>query len=292
MKNAPVLHRIEYALYDGVRRMISLLHHESARPIGALLGNVTWALAGSRRRTAVENLERVFPDLGSRRCRQLARQSFRHLGAMTCDAVSSFRFDEVDLCARLTVEGLEHLDAARAAGHGVLVMSAHLGTWEVAAYPVGLYREPMHVIGRPLDNPLLDRHLTSSRTRFGNATISKRGAARESIRVLRKGGVVGILIDQRVRPDEGIEVPFMGHDAITSPLLARLARKTGAPIVPLFGHLEPGGRYRVRFHQPLWPGDTPEADVLELTRQYLEVVEQQIRPHPQHWLWMHRRWRK
>jgi len=174
----------------------------------------------------------------------------------------------------------------------VLVMSAHLGSWEIAAYPVGLYREPMHVIGRPLDNPHLDRHLASSRTRFGNATISKRGAARESLRVLRRGGIVGILIDQRVRPAEGIEVPFMGHDAITSPLLARLAQKTGAPVVPLFGHLEPHGRYRVRFHPPLWPRDTPDADVAELTRRYLEVVEKQVRPRPEQWLWMHRRWKK
>jgi KDO2-lipid IV(A) lauroyltransferase len=292
MKNAPVRHRIEYALYNGVRRLISLLPHESARPIGAFLGGLTWALAVSRRKTAIENLHLAFPDFSSRRCRHLARQTFCHLGAMTCDAVSAFRFSEAELCARLTIEGWEHLDAARAAGNGVLAMSAHLGSWEIAAYPIGLYREPLHVIGRPLDNPHLDHHLSASRTRFGNATISKRNAARDSLRVLRSGGVVGILIDQRVRPSQGIEVPFMGHDAITSPLLARLAQKTGAPVVPLFGHMEPNGRYRVTFHPPLWPGDAQDADAGELTRRYLEVVEDQIRPHPEQWLWMHRRWKK
>ena len=144
-------------------------------------------------------------------------------------------------------------------------MSAHLGSWEMAAHPVGLYAEPMHVIGRPLDNPWLDRHLGSQRTRFGNATIPKRGAARGSLRVLRQGGIVGILIDQRVRPEEGILVPFFGHPALTSPLLGRLAIKTGAPIVPLFGHLAPHGTYRVEFEAPIDIGSGEEAAVEAIT---------------------------
>ena len=292
MKNAPVLHRLEYGLFAALRRLLSALPHESARPIGRVLGNLTWAVAPGRRKTALGNLERIFPQYSRLELQRLTRESFRHLGAMTCDTVSAFRFGAVELCSRLTVEGWEHLDAARAAGHGVLVMSAHLGTWEIAAYPVGLYRETMHVIGRPLDNPLLDRHLAWSRTRFGNASIPKRGAARKSMRVLKKGGIVGILIDQRVRPTEGILVPFMGHPAITSPLLALLAQRTGAPVVPLFGHLEARGRYRVCFHPPLWPEDTSGESVEELTSRYLEVVEEQIRPRPQHWLWMHRRWKR
>lgn len=292
MKNAPIRHRLEYALFSALRRTAGWLPHEVSRSVGRSIGDLIWIALGSRRKTALANLELAFPERSPNERRRIAHGSFRHLGEMTCDTVSTARFDAVDLCKRLTIEGWEHLDAGMAEGNGVLVMSAHLGSWEVAALPVGLYRETMHVIGRPLDNPWLDRHLAWSRERFGNTTILKHGAARESLRVLRRRGIVGILIDQRVRPEQGITVPFFGHPATTSPLLARLAIKTGAPVVPIFGHLEPKGRYRVCFGPPLRaPQDGPEA-VPDFTRRCLEVVEAQIRRRPQTWLWLHRRWKQ
>ena len=161
----------------------------------------------------------------------------------------------------------------------------------MAAHVVGLYAEPMHVIGRPLDNPVLDRRLAEQRGRFGNATIAKRSAARGALRVLRQGGVVGILIDQRVQPAEGILVPFFGRPAITSPLLARLALKTGAPIVPLIAHLTPAGRYQVSFHPPVDTAARGDQAVEQITERCLDVVEAEIRRSPERWLWLHRRWR-
>ena len=293
MKNAPVLHRLEYGLFTVLSRTLLLLPHEAARGVGRGLGALAWVLLRARRRVALDNLELALPELPADERRRIARGSFHHLGRLTCDTVSAHRFDPVELCRRLTLAGWEHLETARSRGRGVLVMSAHLGSWEMAAHPVGLYAEPMHVIGRPLDNPLLDQRLSGHRTRFGNATIPKRGAARGSLRVLRRGGVVGILIDQRVRPEEGILVPFFGAPAVTSPLLARLTLKTGAPIVPLFGHLAPGGTYRVEFQAPIEPLEgTGDEAVEELTRRCLARVEEQIRARPEHWLWLHRRWKR
>jgi len=292
MKNAPVLHRIEYGLFSALRRVLGWLPHRTSRLVGRMMGELIWIVLGSRRKTALANLELVFPERSAGERRRVAHASFRHLGEMTGDTVSTARFDAVDLCDRMTIEGWEHLDAGLGAGHGVLMMSAHLGSWEIAALPTGLYRQTMHVIGRPLDNPWLNRHLEWARTRFGNATIPKHGAARGALRVLRQGGIVGILIDQRVRPEQGILVPFMGHPAITSPLLARLALKTGAPVVPIFGHLEPGGRYRVHFEEPLWATDDGPEPAAEFTRRCLEVVEEQIRLRPETWLWLHRRWKR
>lgn len=292
MKDAPTLHRGEYALFLAFERCLRLAGHRAARVGGGWLGALAWAALGDRRRVALDNLARAFAEWSDAERRRTARASFRHLGRMTCDTVSALRFDAVELCRRLTLDGWEHFEAARSRGRGVLVMSAHLGTWEIAAYPVGLYGEPMHVIGRPLDNPLLDRRLARIRTRFGNRTIPKRGAARGALGVLRDGGVVGILIDQRVRPDEGEPLPFFGHPAITSPLAGRLAIRTGAPIVPLFGHLEPGGRYRVVFREPIEPAGEGEAAASEITRRCLAVVEREIRQAPGTWLWLHRRWKR
>ena len=118
-------------------------------------------------------------------------------------------------------------------GKGIFVLSAHLGFWEMVAPAIGLYRGTLHIVVRPADNPLLDRELRALRERFGNAVIPKRGAARRMIEVLREAGRIGILIDQRVQAREGIEVPFFGHPALTSPVLARLSLRTGAAVVPV-----------------------------------------------------------
>lgn len=292
MKDAPVLHSIEYGFFSALRRLLTVLPHDASRSLGRSLGDLAWIALRSRRRIALGNLALALPELSQPQRRKIALESFRNLGRMSCDTISSHRFDSVEVCRRLTMVGWEHLEAARSVGRGVLVMSAHLGSWEMAAHAVGLYAEPMHVIGRPLDNPKLDRLLGWQRRRFGNEMISKRGAARGSMRVLRQAGIVGILIDQRVRPEQGILVPFFGHPAMTSPLLGRLAIRTGAPIVPLFGELTPGGRYRVEFEPPVdtLVGETDGVE--ELTRRCLEVVEARIRRAPQQWQWPHRRWKR
>lgn len=299
MKNAPLLHRVEHAVYLGAKGLLRALPHGAARGFGRGLGALAWRLLGGRRRVTLANLELAFPELPERRRRELAAASFGHLGAAFCDALSAERFDAVELCRRLTLEGWEHLEAARARGRGVVVMSAHLGMWEAAAQPVALYAGGMEVVGRPLDNPLLDRDLVALRTRFGNRLLAKRGAARGMLRALRRGGTVGILIDQRAPPADSIEVPFFGHPARTAAVLARLCLRTGAAVVPIFGYGEPGGRYRVLLRPPLLPPSVDPADagaaeaaIFELTRRYLEVVEAEIRTHPEQWMWMHDRWKR
>ncbi len=292
MKDAPRLHAFEYTAFSSLRGLLTLLPHRTSRALGRGLGDLAWAVLGRRRRVTLDNLERALPELGASERRRIARESFRNLGRMACDTISSHRFDSREVCKRLTLAGWENFASARDEGRGVLVMSAHLGSWEMAAHAVGLYGEPMHVIGRPLDNPRIDQSLSSQRKRFGNQTIPKRGAARGSMRVLRGKGVVGILIDQRVRPEQGILVPFFGHNALTSPLLARLALRTGAPIVPLFGELAPGGRYRIEFEEAIESPPDGEDAVEELTRRCLEVVERRIRRAPEQWLWLHERWKR
>src|SRR5436305_466578 len=131
------------------------------------------------------------------------------------------------------------------------------------------------------------------RERFGNDTLPKRGAARKMLETLRGGGRVGLLIDQRVQKKEGIEIPFFGQPALTTPILARMSLRTGAAVVPVTVYPEPGGRYRVVVRPPILPpagGRDEEETVAALTRRYLETAEEDIRANPHMWLWMHRRW--
>lgn len=298
MKNAPVRHRIEYSAYLLVKGLLRIVPHPTARKLGRGLGALGWHVLGSRRRVALDNLRLALPELGEAERQRIARESLRHLGAAFCDPLSALRFDAVEFCRRLTLEGWEHLQEAEERGQGVFIMSAHLGMWEAAAQPVALYAGGMDVVGRPLDNPHLDHDLVALRTRFGNRLLSKRGAARGMLKALRGGGKVGILIDQRARPADAVEVPFFGHPALTSSVLARLALRTGAAVVPIFGYGEPDGRYRVVLRPPVLPPEpknlpaSEEEAVIALTQRYMEVVEAEIRRDPAQWMWLHKRWKR
>lgn len=294
MKDAPVRHRIEQALYLTLKGFLRALPHEGARSFGRGIGWLAWRLDGRHRRVAEGNMELALLEIGSQERRRLVRDCFRHFGAALCDAISSTRFDPVEICRRFTLEGWENLEAADRRGRGVFILSAHVGFWELVPPVVALYRGAMSIVVRPPDNPHLDRELRALRERFGNEVIPKRGAARRMLERLRAGGRVGILIDQRVQPNEGIAVPFFGRPALTSTVLARLSLRTGAAVVPVAAFPEPGGRYRLIARPAILPpegGTDDEATVAALTRCYLEVAEEDIRAHPAQWLWMHRRWR-
>lgn len=295
MKNTPVRHRVEYGLFRLLKGALRALPHPTARALGRRVGNLAWRLDRRRREVALRNMALALPEIPEAERERLVRQCFQHFGSALCDAISSTRFDAVEICRHFTLEGWEHLEEAESRGKGIFILSAHLGLWELVPPVVGLYRGPMHIVVRPADNPYLDAELRALRERFGNHVIPKRGAARRMLEVLRDGGRVGILIDQRVQEKEGITVPFFGHPALTSPVLAKLSLRTGAAVVPVAAYPEPGGRYRVVVRPAILPPQEGKGDdeaVAALTRRYLEIAEEDIRKHPALWLWMHRRWRQ
>jgi KDO2-lipid IV(A) lauroyltransferase len=292
MKNAPLRHRLEYAAFWPFARLLRLLPHAASRALGGAVGGAAGRLDRRRRRIGRANLAAALPELPAREREAILERCFRHFGAVFADALSAARFDAVELCHRVTLAGIEHLVAAEDQGRGVIVLSAHFGNWEVVPPLVALARGPMASVGRPADNPWVEREIQVLRGRLGNRAVPKRGAVRELFRLLAGGGRVGLLIDQRVRAEEGIDVPFFGRPAWTSPIVARLALRTGAAIVPAFGDHLPGGRYRVEFLPALAArGVDDAATTFELTRRCLAVCEQVVRRAPERWLWLHDRWK-
>jgi KDO2-lipid IV(A) lauroyltransferase len=291
MKNAPVLHRIEYLVFLGFERVIRLVPHSMARSIGRLLGRLLYFCLRSRREIALRNLAQAFPEVSPSKRRIYAQNSFAGMASTFTDSISSARFDAVELCGRVTLEGWEYLGQAEESNKGIVILSAHLGAWEIIGPVIALYKGPMTVVGRHLDNPFLNRIVTRYRSRFGNTTVGKRGAARAMLRSLREKGRTAILIDQRVQPKEGIRVPFFDRSASTSPILARLSLKTGAPVVPIFAFAEPQGRYKVKVLPPIHPESDSDDPVYTLTRRYMHILEDLIRKDPGQWLWLHNRWK-
>jgi KDO2-lipid IV(A) lauroyltransferase len=292
MKNAPVRHALEFRVFSIFQAIVRVLPHSASRKLGGALGALAGRFDRRRRRIADANLAAAFPALSGAERLRITRACFRHFGASFCDALSSLRFDGPELLARLELVGWENFEHAAALSHGkgIIALGSHFGDWEIAPAALALTVGPISSVGRRADNPHFDRVVQRLRTRFGNLSLDKRGAVREMFRVLERGGRLGLLIDQRVRAEEAIDVPFFGRPALTSPIVARLSRRTGAPVVPIFGEELAGGRYRLEALPPILAeaGD----DDVALTRRYLVLLEERARQRPELWLWLHDRWKR
>ena len=284
-------HRLQFALYRLILGLLRALPHRAVPALGRALGSLAFRIAGRERRVALDNLAAAMPELPQAQRRRLARRSFRAVAAAACETLSAVRLPPQELRRRLVVEGRENLERAQAGGRGTLLLGAHLGCWELAAFAVALEAGPIHLVSNPLKNPLFDRELWRLRRSFGIERIEQKGAARRMYKVLKGGGRIAVALDQRIPPEEAIDVAFLGRASLTSPLPAYLSLWAGAAVVPVFV-LPEDGRYRVRIGPPiLSEGSGPEA-VAALTQRYVAVLEAEIRRQPEEWLWMYRRWRE
>ena len=290
-------HRLEYAAFQLAVGALRLLPPGSAGELGRALARVFFRLARSRRRILFKNLLAAFPEKPRKEIAAIARGCVATFGATFMDFLEASDLPREEFLDRAPLTGVEHLLAARARGRGVFLLSAHFGSWEVGALRIGLVGEPIALVVRPLDNPLLDAELARRRTRFGNRLIAKKDSAREILRAMRSNQSIAILIDQNVLEREAIFVPFFGRPAATTPSLGLLQLKTGAAVVPVFIWPIGGGRYETRFEPPIFPehfgdvGSDRGEWVKKATARYIEVIEAAIRKKPSAWLWMHNRWR-
>jgi KDO2-lipid IV(A) lauroyltransferase len=274
--------------------LLALLPLRAARGAGAWIGRLFFAVSPRHRGIARRNLESALgATTGSDERERIARACFAHLGRIVADATHfpehlRRRTEEVAV-----YDGVEHLRAAAAKGRGVLVFSGHFGHWELIAFLQHRLGLPMTMVVSPLENPLYDRFIARLRGLGGNRILSKRHAARPILKALARGEAIAILIDQNVRGEGGLFIDFFGRPASSTPALATLALRSGAPIVPVFSWFLPDGRLQISYRPALEPrrhGSIDE-DVRDLMRRSSAILEEEIRRRPDHWLWMHDRWR-
>ncbi len=262
------------------------------RRLGERLGLMFYLLDRPHRRIAMANLELAFPGRTARERRDIAQAMFEHFGRLLFELLKFASLSPEQKLGVVEWEGEERVRLAYAQGKGVLFCTGHFGYWEQQALAHALKFEPMAVMARPLDNPLLHDLLERIRVSDGNSVLYRRGAVRKALRLLAEGKGVGILIDQHMTSADAIYVDFFGRPAATTSTLAALAIRTGAPVIPLFAEPLPGGRYRMIYEPPVAPPDEDSPDaVRELTQRCTDVLEMHVRRHPELWLWMHRRWR-
>ncbi len=285
---------LEYLIARSLLAVFALPPLPLAVAAGSTLGRFGYYFSGRLRRTGERNLRLAFPELDARRRKDLLHGCFQNLGRLL-GVFSHFGKDSPKaLQALMECEGLEHLDAAIKRGRGVILFTGHVGAWELSSFGLSLFGYPLSFLVRRIDNPKIEALVERARTRRGNRTIDKRSAAREMLQLLQGGGTLGILVDLNTLDREGIFVDFFGVPAATTFVLAKLALRTGALVLPVFAPWDKKrGRFLLKIQEPLSynaTGDEAE-DVRRLTQLFTGVVEKYVRLYPDQWLWIHRRWK-
>ena len=284
--------RLELGAVKAMRATAGAMPDWMARAVGAFLGSTFYTLDRAHRRVALANLAQCFPARSDAEREDIARRMFQHFGVLLVELLRFGRLSPEAMRARVVVEGEERVRAAYAKGKGVLFFTGHFGFWEMHAMVHALVFQPIGVLARPLDNPGLHTLLEDMRQRTGNTVIYREGAVRKVLRMLSAGQGVAMLIDQHMHSPDAIYVDFFERPAATTSMLAALALRTGAPVVPVFAMPLPDGRLRLIYEHVVEPPAAGTADpVHDFTQRCTDVLEMYVRRQPELWLWMHRRWR-
>ena len=286
--------RIEYWLVLCVASTLGWMPRRLARLCGAALAWGACRALGRLRRVGMRNLEIALPTLSAADRDRILRGVFRHLGWQLVEFCRMTRYTRENTRGWLRTDGLGHYRAANARGKGVLVLTGHLGAWELSSFYHSLMGHPMGMVIRRLDNRRLDEFVNGIRCLHGNRVLHKDDFARDLLRAMRAGDTVGILMDTNMTPPQGVFAEFFGIPACTASGLARVALKTGAAVLPGFALWEPAERQYVLHFGPelvFKRTDDAEADILAATQQCNDALEAWIRRYPDQWLWIHRRWK-
>jgi KDO2-lipid IV(A) lauroyltransferase len=260
-----------------------------ARVFGFALGHVAWLVLRRERTMALSNIAMAMPEWSRRRRTAAIRAMFHHLGMSVFEMVWLPNLDAKSLYETTVFENMEPITELARNGRGVIAFTGHCGNWEWMAYAIAKSGIPMSVLQRERNEADLNRFITTIRATGGIRTIDRgsTASAREMILALRRGGILGFLIDQSIRV-ESVKVPFFRKPALTPIGPAKLAIRTGTPVVSIFVQRR-GGKQYVTFKDVI---DTrTNDDPVALTALITQDIEDQIRRAPEQWVWFHDRWR-
>ncbi|HEV8580245.1 MAG TPA: lysophospholipid acyltransferase family protein [Thermoanaerobaculia bacterium] len=261
----------------------------ASQRVGRAIGFCAWHLSRRDRRRTLDHLALAYPEMAERQRRRLGCDCFRHHGTTLGECLHLFHRDCAFVGSVVEVRGWEEIERAQRMDRPILILTGHCGNWELLAAAINCRGLGMAVVARPLDEPNQQRMLAGLRTRFGTPTIARgsEGAARQLLGTLRRGGALGMLIDQDTKVD-GVWVSFFGRLAFTPVAAAKIALRQRTAVIPAFIERRPDGSHLATFHPALeLPDDPTEATALMTAR-----IEEQVRRHPEQWVWMHRRWRR
>lgn len=268
--------------------LLARLPYRILLALGGAAGYLAARLLRSRRRIAERNLAICFPELDAAARAALLEENLRDSGRMLAEfALAWMGSDRALARVPMTLDGLEHLEAAHRAGRGVLLVGAHFSHLELCAR---LVSQRLRIAGmyRVMDDPVFERAVLRARLRYA-VTMFTKEAIRQTVRHLREGGTIWYAPDQDMRGKDSVFVPFFGVPASTITATHHLARLGDAAVIPFFHRRLPGGGYALRLEAPL--EDFPSADPVADTARINQAIERMVREAPAQYLWIHKRFK-
>lgn len=287
----------EYILFMGLFSFFRFLPLPIAFRVGELIGWLLYTCDRAHRRAGLINLALAFPEKSEAERRAILRQSMLNLGRLLAEFchLSEVTKDNIDERVQLANPEQWRALVNTCKESGALILTGHFGNWELLAHAHACYGFPVHIIHRRLRNPLIDNLIVQERERCGNKVIRKTTAGIEVFRAIRQKAFVVAAVDQNASGRMGVFVPFFSRLASTSSGLAGLALASGVPVVPAFLVREQNSwRHRIEILPPVEPVRTgdQETDLRETTAKFTAVFQQIVEQYPDHWLWIHKRWKR
>jgi KDO2-lipid IV(A) lauroyltransferase len=277
----------------GLKNLIARIPKIYITSMGKILGYFLYYFDAHHRRIVRRNLQFIYPEWSRNQIQKRATRIFQNLGITILEFLQMAYLSNEELLNSVQIEGQEILIEALANQRGIVLVSAHIGNWEMAWQVAPCYfQRQITGVAKKLRNVKLNRLVHNRRTRFGNRILYKKGALPDMMQTLRQGEIVGLLMDISRRLD-GVEVNFFGHRATATPAAALLGLRCKSPIIPAFCHRNGNGKLIVRVEHPIEIQRTKDLRVdLQINTQLItDRVERAVRNYPEQWNWTLKRWK-
>jgi len=254
--------------------------------VGVAIADIFYLLWADKRESTCRNFARVLglpPD--HPRVRRVARGAFRHYGCYIVELLYVQALSLEELRRRMVFQGREHLDSAVRQGRGVIFVSAHFGSMDVASAAAPMLGYRIVAVAQPLRPKALMDWLSASRARMGITLIPPDRSGLKLLRALRQGAMIALVIDTGIQETGGVEVEFFGHPTLFPAGPAKLARWSGAPLVFALARRVAPGRFVVQATPPVMPerSDDPQRDIRAITQRLVDIFTEFVRRHPEQW---------
>ncbi len=276
-------------------RFIARIPHKRLARLGKLLGLLIYAMDARHRRIVRRNLAFAYPDWSAEQVNKTAGHVFRNLGMTILEICQMACLSSQDILKKVNIRGEGHLKDALQKRKGVIFISAHIGNWEIVPQFWPLYFHlPIIVVARQLQNKIINQWIYALRTRFGSRVIDKDVAMPEMTRTLRQGNMLAVLIDQGVKSSLGVKITFFDKFVTATSGAALLAKRCDSPVLPGCCIRNNDGTFTVHLEPPLALQKTRNLreDLTANTQIMTDAIEKMVRAYPEHWFWLHKRWRK
>ncbi len=287
-----IRHFVEYILLLGIGLIAQALPRRYMLFFGARLGDFVFYCIPIRKKITLANIARAFPEKSDREHCLIGRGTYRNFGMIALEHLCMPSLSKEELVSIIDISNPEILDNALTRGKGIIFAGGHFGNWEYAGCGVSSAGYPVSVVVAGIANPFIDKKVNTHRQDAGAQVIPKGIAIRGIVRALKANGCVAILMDQDAGA-EGVFVDFFNQSCSTPQGPATLVLKTGAALIYFSAVRQPDCTIKVHFEEIAvdYEMGPTEENIQDITQRSTERLENSTRQYPDHWFWMHRRWK-